>query len=91
MSGSGGACNTITTEPIKQVAQPSLPNVPSVSFKKYEPSTELENVNKMKKRECIQTAYPIRTLNAPNGVTRIAGAKAYAAKFAHSPRITATY
>jgi len=36
-----------------------------------------------------ELAYPIRTLNAPSGVTRIAGAKAYAAKFAHSPRITA--
>lgn len=31
---------------------------------------------------------PIRTLNAPRGVTRIAGAKAYAAKFAISPIIT---
>lgn len=27
-------------------------------------------------------------LKAPKGVTRIAGAKAYAAKFATSPRIT---
>lgn len=28
------------------------------------------------------TAYPISTLRAPNGVTSIGGAKAYAAKFA---------
>lgn len=34
-------------------------------------------------------AYPIKTLSAPNGVTRIAGAKAYAAKFATSPIPTA--
>lgn len=34
-------------------------------------------------------AHPIRTLNAPSGVTRIAGAKAYAAKLAISPRTTA--
>ena len=33
--------------------------------------------------------YPIKTLNAPNGVTRIAGAKAYAAKLATSPIPTA--
>jgi hypothetical protein len=31
---------------------------------------------------------PIKTLNAPRGVTRIAGAKAYAAKFATSPTTT---
>lgn len=34
-------------------------------------------------------AYPIKTLSAPNGVTRMAGAKAYAAKFAISPMTTA--
>jgi hypothetical protein len=32
------------------------------------------------------TAYPIKTLKAPNGVTRIAGAKAYAAAFKISPK-----
>jgi hypothetical protein len=31
---------------------------------------------------------PIKTLNAPNGVTNIAGANAYAAKFAISPIMT---
>ena len=31
---------------------------------------------------------PIKTLRAPKGVTRIAGANAYAAKFAISPTIT---
>lgn len=34
------------------------------------------------------TPYPMRTLNAPNGVTSIAGAKAYAAKFEISPNTT---
>ena len=59
ISSSGGACSTITTAPIKQMALPSFPKVPSSSFKKYEPSTA-----------------PRRTLRAPSGVTRIAGAKA---------------
>ena len=31
---------------------------------------------------------PIKTLNAPSGVTKIAGANAYAAKFAISPIMT---
>jgi hypothetical protein len=34
--------------------------------------------------------YPMSTLRAPSGVTRIAGAKAYAAKFAISPTTTAS-
>lgn len=34
--------------------------------------------------------YPMSTLNAPNGVTRIAGANAYAAKLAISPITTNT-
>lgn len=33
--------------------------------------------------------YPISTLSAPSGVTRMAGAKAYAAKLAASPMATA--
>jgi hypothetical protein len=59
------------TDPIKHIAQPNFPNVPSFSFKKYDPSTA-----------------PIKTLSAPRGVTKIAGANAYAAKFAISPTIT---
>lgn len=59
------------TEPMRHIAQPSLPSVPSTSFKKYDPNTA-----------------PIKTLNAPRGVTRIAGANAYAAKLAISPMIT---
>jgi hypothetical protein len=59
------------TEPIKQIAHPNFPNVPSSSFRKYDPNTA-----------------PINTLNAPRGVTKIAGAKAYAAKFAISPTMT---
>jgi hypothetical protein len=71
ISLSGGAWRTMITEPMRQIAHPSLPNVPSFSFKKYDPSTA-----------------PIKTLRAPRGVTKIAGAKAYAAKFATSPTIT---
>jgi hypothetical protein len=62
----------IMIEPIRQMAHPSFPSVPSFSFKKYDPNTA-----------------PIRTLRAPRGVTRIAGANAYAAKLATSPTITA--
>ena len=40
-------------------------------------------------REAPGGAHLISTLNAPNGVTRMAGAKAYAAKLATSPPITA--
>lgn len=35
-----------------------------------------------------QTSYLTKTLNAPSGVTKIAGANAYAEKFAISPTIT---
>ena len=59
------------TDPIKHVAQPNFPKVPSFSSKKYDPRTA-----------------PIKTLSAPRGVTKIAGANAYAAKFAISPTIT---
>lgn len=72
ISLSGGAWRTIITEPMRHIAQPNFPSVPSSSFKKYEPSTA-----------------PIKTLNAPRGVTRMAGANAYAAKLATSPMITA--
>ena len=59
------------TAPIKQIALPSLPSVPSSSWRKYDPRTA-----------------PINTAKAPSGVTRIAGAKAYAAKLQISPRTT---
>lgn len=59
------------TDPIKHIAQPNFPSVPSSSLRKYDPRTA-----------------PINTLNAPNGVTKMAGANAYAAKLAISPRIT---
>lgn len=36
-------------------------------------------------------AHPISTLNAPKGVTRTAGAKAYAAVFINSPTTTNEY
>lgn len=73
MSSSGGACNTMMTAPIRQMAHPSLPNMPSSSLRKYEPSTA-----------------PISTESAPRGVTRMAGAKAYAAKLQTSPTTTAS-
>lgn len=59
------------TAPIRHIALPSLPSVPSSSLRKYEPRTA-----------------PMSTLRAPRGVTRIAGAKAYAAKLQTSPRPT---
>ena len=61
----------MTTAPIKHMALPKRPSVPSSSFRKYDPKTA-----------------PISTLRAPKGVTRIAGAKAYAAKLKTSPRPT---
>lgn len=39
MSLSGGACKTMMTDPIKQMAHPSLPSTPSSSLRKYDPST----------------------------------------------------
>lgn len=59
------------TAPIRHIALPSFPSIPSSSLRKYEPRIA-----------------PMRTERAPNGVTRIAGAKAYAAKLHISPRTT---
>lgn len=59
------------TAPIRHMALPSLPSIPSSSLRKYDPNTA-----------------PINTLNAPNGVTNIAGANAYAAKLQTSPTTT---
>lgn len=39
---SGGACRTMMTDPIKQMAQPIFPSIPRYSFRKYEPRTALE-------------------------------------------------
>ena len=90
ISLSGGACSTMTTEPIKHVAHPSFPKVPRRSFRKYAPSTDLSQGQVCHVYMARRTiSYPMSTLRAPNGVTRIAGAKAYAAKFAISPRTTA--
>jgi hypothetical protein len=69
ISLSGGACRTMTTDPVRQIAQPSFPRIPNSSCKKYAPRTA-----------------PIRTLKAPSGVTRMAGANAYAAKLKTSPK-----
>jgi hypothetical protein len=70
-SSSGGACRTMITDPIRQIAHPILPKSPKVSLRKYDPKTA-----------------PMRTARAPNGVTRIAGANAYAAKLNISPITT---
>lgn len=37
---------------------------------------------------CKNLLYLTKTLRAPSGVTMVAGAKAYAAKLANSPKIT---
>lgn len=39
ISSSGGACRTMMTVPIRHIALPSFPRVPSSSFRKYEPRT----------------------------------------------------
>lgn len=79
------------TEPRSDMAHPNFPNTPSLSFRKYDPRTALRSpVSNTHTWHKAQTqTHPIRTLNAPKGVTRIAGAKAYAAKLAISPRTTA--
>ena len=70
------------TDPIKHIAHPIRPKGPNSSFRNIAARTALPliSINIQK--------YPLKTLNAPNGVTRIAGAKVYAAKFAISPRTT---
>ena len=55
---SGGACSTITTEPIRQVAQPNFPNVPSFSPRKYAPRTALA--------ESQHRCYRVKLRNIPN-------------------------
>jgi hypothetical protein len=44
--------------------------------------------NKQQEGSTKSTSYLMMMLSAPSGVTRIAGAKAYAAKLATSPTIT---
>ena len=46
----------------------------------------LPSVPKSSFKKYAPNTAPIKTLSAPKGVTRIAGAKAYAAKFATSPQ-----
>lgn len=91
----------MTTDPSRHMAQPSLPNMPNLSLRKYDPRTALwreEQIvsdQKTSKHTICKLVrcfpYPIRTLSAPRGVTRIAGANAYAAKLATSPMATRTH
>lgn len=78
----------MTTDPSKHNAHPNLPSIPSFSLRKYELSTALEQVSYVVCTPVERIAHPIKTLSAPRGVTKIAGAKAYAAKLATSPRAT---
>lgn len=78
----------MTTDPSKHSAQPNFPNTPSISLRKYELRTALCHVSMRFCTPLRRDPYPIRTLSAPRGVTRMAGAKAYAAKLATSPRAT---
>lgn len=72
----------IITEPRMHKAQPKAPSAPSLSSrKKWARMALVSAANKLKN-------YPSSTLPAPSGVTRIAGANEYAAKFAISPEIT---
>jgi hypothetical protein len=58
-------------------------------FEKIRSKHRPRYISKLKpRRSCI--SYPMRTLSAPRGVTRIAGAKAYAAKLEISPNTTIT-
>lgn len=82
---SAGACNTIITEPSRHNAQPNFPSTPNCSFRNTDASTALSYLGIWIES---RLGYPISTLSAPNGVTRMAGAKVYAAKLAISPTIT---
>lgn len=53
------------------------------------PTQHFKDVSVCQTKLLNKFAYPMRTLSAPNGVTSIAGAKAYAAKLATSPITTA--
>jgi len=101
ISRSGGACKTIVVEPTTHNTQPSIPKICNFSFKIISARTALQqNIYQQSKTwpirfrpqnihhskmECICL---IMMLSAPRGVTRIAGAKAYAAKLATSPTTT---
>lgn len=79
---SSGACRTIITEPRRHRAHPTRPMWPSSSWRSREARIALLIIISVTyHRQGIRT-YPMSTLSAPRGVTRIAGANAYAAKFA---------
>lgn len=61
-------------------------------MRKYAPNTALYSRVSLAALDVrpVGATHPINTLSAPSGVTNIAGANAYAAKFAISPNTTAT-
>lgn len=96
ISRSWGACRTIVVDPTTHRTQPRTPKTCSFSRKMIWASTALRNQFIMSAFEHIRERNSIRMwftcliimLTAPSGVTRIAGANAYAAKLATSPTIT---
>lgn len=84
----------------RQHAQPQTPNRPSFSFSRKLARIALRDQQCQSPRSVdrsspspspiqapqLDPTHPIITLNAPSGVTKIAGANVYAAKFATSPR-----
>lgn len=82
-------------DPIKHRPQPNVPKLPSFSLRNRDAKTALMNKKYINQytltkelTEIGYESYPIKTLRAPRGVTRIAGAKEYAAKFSNSPNTT---
>jgi hypothetical protein len=88
MLSSLGECNTTTVEPSKHIAHPILPSKFNFSFSKRDDRTVLQNKIYITLRCQLQNTHVTSTDSAPNGVTRLAGAKAYAMKLNASPTPT---
>lgn len=95
ISLSAGAWRASKRVPSRQVVQASRPSVPISSFKKYEPRSALVHPFTISicplgnvQHPGAGNSYLTNTLKAPRGVTRTAGAKAYAVVLSNSPIIT---
>lgn len=92
---------TMVVEPRMLSRHPSFPCRFNRSVRKYDDSTALQQTTLqvthtlLEPKQCRRggllpaAAHLTSTLRAPSGVTRVAGAKAYAAKLAASPAPTA--
>lgn len=93
ISCSSGALIIITVEPTRERREPTFPCKLSRSPRRMEERKALWRKHRghthfQVRKETKQDAHLTMTLIAPKGVTRTAGAKAYAEKFATSPAIT---